>query len=56
MAVNKTFFGRSLGIVLLSIFLILWGLAQLFHLTFTGEDVVLGLLALAAGIALLLGY
>lgn len=45
----------SLGIVLLAAFLIFTGLLGLFHLQFEGEATVLGLLALGAGVALLLG-
>ena len=45
---------NNLGILLLAIWLILTGLISLFHLTFQGIDVVMGLLALIAGILLLL--
>ncbi len=44
----------SLGIILLSIWLILEGLIQLFGLSFTGLGIVMGLLALIAGVILLL--
>ena len=46
-------FTRRLGFLLLAIFLILWGLAQLFGLSFNGLPIVLGLLALVAGILIL---
>ncbi len=45
---------RDLGIFLLSIWLILTGLIVLLHLHFTGEDIVMAVLAIAAGILLLL--
>jgi hypothetical protein len=44
---------RRLGFLLLAIFLILYGLSTLFGFTFTGLGVVLGILALAAGILIL---
>ncbi len=45
---------RRLGILLLAIFLILSGLASLFHISFTGMAEIMGILALAAGVLLLL--
>jgi hypothetical protein len=47
--------GRSIGIILLSIYLILVGLVSLLSLGFAGLHELLGLLAIAAGIALILG-
>lgn len=44
---------RGAGFILLGIWLILYGLQQLFNVHFTGEGVVLGILALAAGVLLL---
>jgi hypothetical protein len=44
---------RNLGMILLSIWLILEGLIALFGLRFTGIDIIMGLLALIAGIILL---
>ncbi|MGQ0505449.1 MAG: hypothetical protein ACT4TC_09015 [Myxococcaceae bacterium] len=44
----------SLGILLLGIYLVLSGLAQLINLHFSGLPVLLGVLAVAAGGALLL--
>ncbi len=46
-------FTRRLGFLLLAIFLILWGLAQLFGFSFSGMGIVLGILALVAGILIL---
>ncbi len=46
-------FTRRLGFLLLAIFLILWGLATLFGLSFNGLGIVEGLLALVAGILIL---
>ena len=45
----------SLGIKLLAIYLILLSLQILFHLSFTGFYIILGILALLAGILLLVG-
>jgi uncharacterized membrane protein HdeD (DUF308 family) len=47
--------GRSIGIILLSIYLILAGLMALFAVTFAGLPMLMGVIALLAGIALLLG-
>jgi hypothetical protein len=44
---------ESLGVILLAIWLILEGLISLFGLSFAGLGVIMGLLALAAGILLL---
>lgn len=46
---------NSLGIKLLGIFLILYGLIQLLGLSFVYMNVVMGVLALVAGILLLVG-
>ena len=48
-------FPRSIGMILLAVWLILTGLIGLFAISFTGIGTVMGVLALAAGIALLLG-
>jgi fatty acid desaturase len=45
----------SLGIKLLGIFLILYGLISLFSLHFAGLGIVMGILALLAGLLLLVG-
>ncbi len=45
---------RRLGMLLLAIWLILTGLVQLFKVEFSGIGIVLGILALAAGILILL--
>ncbi len=45
---------RRLGNLLLAIFLILYGLASLFHVSFTGMAEIMGILALAAGVLILL--
>jgi hypothetical protein len=47
--------GRSIGIICLSIYLILAGLVGLFSLAFAGLPIVMGVLALIAGVALLAG-
>jgi hypothetical protein len=46
-------FTRNIGMLLLAIFLIAWGLAQL--LGIGGLGVILAILAIAAGIFILLG-
>jgi hypothetical protein len=45
---------RRLGMLLLAIWLILEGLILLFSLSFTGLNIIMGILALAAGILILL--
>jgi hypothetical protein len=47
--------GRSIGIILLSIYLILVGLVLLLGLSFAGLPFLEGALALLAGVALLAG-
>ena len=46
---------KNLGMLLLAIWLILYGLSALFGLSFAGLPVVMALLALAAGILILIG-
>lgn len=46
---------RNLGIVLLAIYLILIGLSGLFGLSFSGMGVIMAVLALLAGVLLLMG-
>ncbi len=48
-------FTKNIGMLLLAIWLILYGLIALFGLGFKGSDVVMGLLAIAAGIFILIG-
>jgi hypothetical protein len=48
-------FKGNLGMMLLAIWLILQGLVFLLGLSFSGIGTVLGILALAAGVAILLG-
>lgn len=45
---------RRLGTLLLAIYLILAGLAQLFNVSFSGMGIIMGILALAAGVLILL--
>jgi hypothetical protein len=47
--------GRSIGIILLSCYLILAGLVALLSLTFAGLGTLMGVLALLAGACLLAG-
>ena len=46
---------RNVGFILLSIWLILYGLIALFSLNFNGLGIVMGVLAILAGIFILLG-
>lgn len=45
----------NIGMVLLGLWLLFTGLISLFSLTFSGENIVLGILALAAGVLVLTG-
>lgn len=46
---------NSLGVKLLGLFLLLEGLIRLFSLHFSGLGIVMGILALLAGVLLLVG-
>lgn len=46
---------RNTGMLLLGIYLVLAGLVSLLNLSFAGLGALMGLLALASGIAILLG-
>jgi hypothetical protein len=48
-------FTKNIGMLLLSIWLILYGLIAVFSLSFNGLGIIMGLLAIAAGIFILLG-
>jgi hypothetical protein len=48
-------FTKNIGLLLLSIWLILTGLIALLSLSFNGLGIIMGLLAIAAGIFILLG-
>ena len=47
-------FTKNIGMLLLAIWLILYGLIAVFSLSFTGLGILMGLLAIAAGIFILL--
>ncbi len=47
---------QNLGWILLAIWLIVTGLISLFGISLPGGDILLGILALAAGVLMLLGY
>ena len=53
--VNDMAIPKSVGMILLAIWLILTGLISLFNLTFPEISIVMGLLALVAGILILIG-
>lgn len=46
---------KQLGMLLLGIWLIAHGIVPLIHLSFTGMDLLLGILAIVAGVLLILG-
>jgi hypothetical protein len=46
---------KNLGMILLSIWLILTGLIELLKFSFAGLPIIMGILAIAAGVLLLLG-
>lgn len=46
---------RNIGMLLLAIWLILYGLIAVFGLTFTGLPILMGILAIAAGVFILIG-
>jgi hypothetical protein len=46
---------KNIGFLLLAIWLILSGLIAVFSLSFSGLGIIMGLLAIAAGIFILLG-
>lgn len=48
-------FNRNIGMLLLAIWLILYGLIALFSLSFSGLGLIMGILALVAGIFILIG-
>ncbi len=52
---GRYFFTDNLGFLLLAIWLILTGLIALLGLSFAGLGIIMGLLALAAGILILIG-
>lgn len=47
--------GKSFGIVLLSLYLIAIGMVAVLSLTFDGLPIILGVIAILAGILLLIG-
>jgi hypothetical protein len=47
---------NNLGMILLAIWLILYGLIALFSLSFQGLSLIMAILALAAGILILLNH
>lgn len=52
MAMNVT---KSIGMILLAIWLILGGLVPLLHLSYEGLGMLMAILAIAAGVFILLG-
>lgn len=55
MSTQPTWPGRSWGIILTAIWLILTGAITLLNLSFQGSGVIMGLIALVAGLLLLVG-
>ena len=52
MAITLT---RNLGMILLALWLILGGLMPLLNLSFSGAGTIMGILAIAAGVLILVG-
>jgi hypothetical protein len=48
-------FSRSVGMLLLGIWLIVTGLAHLFHFSFSGMPTVMAIVATVAGVLIILG-
>jgi len=48
-------FTKNIGMLLLAIWIILYGLIALFSLSFSGLGIIMGILAIAAGIFILIG-
>ena len=51
---SKSKLTKNLGMILLGIWLIMTGLIQLFHLSFKGLPLIMAILAIAAGVLVLL--
>jgi hypothetical protein len=47
-------FTRSAGLIVLAIWLILTGLIQIFSISFTGEALIMSVLAIVAGVLILI--
>ncbi len=47
---------KNIGMLLLAVWLILTGVLELLNITFPARDILLELLAIAAGVLLFLGY
>jgi hypothetical protein len=46
---------RSYGVICLCVFLICYGLIALTNFRFAAEDIIMGILAIAAGVLILMG-
>ncbi len=47
---------RSIGVLLLAIWLILTGLAHILHFSFSGMGTIMAVVAIAAGILIIMGF
>ncbi len=47
---------KNIGMLLLAVWLVLTGVLGLFNINFPGREVLLGLLAITAGVLIFLGY
>ncbi len=47
---------RSIGVLLLATWLILTGLAHILHFSFSGMGTIMAVLAVAAGILIVMGF
>lgn len=46
---------RNLGMIVLAVYLVMVGLSQLIHLSFAGFGILMGLLAIVAGLLIAFG-
>jgi hypothetical protein len=47
---------RSIGVLLLAIWLIVTGLAHILHFSFSGMGTIMSVVAIAAGILIIMGF
>ena len=47
---------RSIGVLLLAIWLIVTGLAHILHFSFAGMSTIMAVIAVAAGILIIMGF
>lgn len=47
---------RSIGVLLLAVWLIVTGLAHILHFSFSGMGTIMAVVAIAAGILIIMGF